>query len=105
MNEAPASITCASIFSRDSVCIALTIAALHDLEVKSADTMNAYLRAPKVEKNWTVIGTEFGEDSGKKALIVRALYEQKSSGASFSNHISDCLRRLGYISCRADADI
>ena len=39
--EAPALITYASVVSRDSVQIALTIDALHDLEVKAADIMNA----------------------------------------------------------------
>ena len=41
MTEAPASITYSSVVSRDIVRIALTIAALHDLEVKAADIMNA----------------------------------------------------------------
>ena len=105
MTEAPAFITYASVVSRYSVCIALTITALRDLEVKAADTMNAYLYAPNTEKNWTVIGPEFGDDTGKKAFIVRALYGQKSSGASFRNHVSDCLLHLGYALCRADAGI
>ena len=87
--EAPSSITHAIVVSRDSVYIALTISALHDMEVKVDDIMNAYLCAPNVEKNWTVLGPKFGEDSGKKSQIVRALYGQKSSGASFRNHISD----------------
>ena len=105
MNEAPASITYASVVSRESVRIALNIADLHYLEVKAADIMNTYLCAPNAENNWTVPGPEFGEDAGKKALIVRFLYGQKSSGASFRNHISDCLCHLGYTSCRANADI
>ena len=103
--EAPALITYASVVSRDSVRIALTIAALHDLEVKAAEIMNAYLNAPNTEKTWTVLGLEFGKDSGKKALIIRALYGQKSLCGSFRNHISNCIRHLGYISCKADADI
>ena len=105
MTEAPASITYASVVSHGSIQIALTISVLHDMEVKAADIMNAYLTLPNAEKTWTVLGPEFGKDSGKKALIFRALYGQKSSGASFRNHISDCLRHLGYISCKADANI
>jgi hypothetical protein len=38
------------------VSIALTLAALNDLEVKMADIENAYLTAPITEKVWTVLG-------------------------------------------------
>ena len=51
MAEAPALITYVSVFSRDSVLIALTIYALHDLEVKAPNIMNAYLCAPNAENN------------------------------------------------------
>jgi Reverse transcriptase (RNA-dependent DNA polymerase) len=74
MTEAPATLTYASVVSRESVRIALTLAALNDLEVKTADIENAYLTAPVSEKIWTKLGPEFGSDSGKKAIIVRALY-------------------------------
>ena len=42
---------------------------------------------------------------GKKAIIVRDLYALKSEGASFGNHIADCMRLLSYESCRADPDL
>ena len=42
----PAVVTYASFVSRDTVRIALTIAALNDLEVKASDVMNAFLTAP-----------------------------------------------------------
>jgi len=70
MTEAPATLTYASVVSRESVRIALTLAALNDLEVKTADIKNAYLTAPVSEKIWTILGPEFGQDSGKKALVV-----------------------------------
>jgi hypothetical protein len=83
----------------------LLIAALHDLDVKAADVQNAYLTAPTTEKVWTRCGIEFGPDAGKKALIVRALYGLKGSGASYRNHISNCMRHLGYEPCKADPDL
>jgi hypothetical protein len=46
----------ASVVSRESVRIALTLAALNDLDVKMADTEIAYLTAPISEKVWTGIG-------------------------------------------------
>ena len=62
-----------SVVSRESVRIALTLAALNDLEVKTADIENAYLTAPIVEKIWCMLGPELGGDDGKHAIFVRAL--------------------------------
>ena len=71
--EPPASITYASVVSRESVRIAFTLAALNDMDVSCADATNAYLNAPCREKGWTILGPEFGRNQGRKALIVRAL--------------------------------
>ena len=51
--EVPATLTYASVVSRDTVRIALTLAALNRLEVKTSDIQNAYLTAPCAEKIWT----------------------------------------------------
>jgi hypothetical protein len=88
--------TYASVVSRESVRIALTLAALNNLEVKTADIENAYLTAPIGEKIWCTLGSEFGEDAGKHAIIVPALYGPKAAGASFRNHLADCMRHLGW---------
>ena len=72
--EAPATTTYASVVSRETVCLALTIAALNDLEVKVGDVLNAYITAPITKKVWTVLGPEFGPDQGRSAVIIRALY-------------------------------
>ncbi len=103
--EAPKTLTYASVVSRESVRIVLTMAALNDLKVKAADIRNAYLTAPVSERIWTRLGREFGSDYGKVAIIVRALYGLKSAGASFRNHLADYMRELGYTSCKADADV
>jgi hypothetical protein len=95
----------ASVASRESVRIALTMAALNDLEVKAADVRNACLTAPVSEKIWTRLGREFGSNCGKVAIIVGALHCLKSSGASFRNHLADCMRELGHKSCKANADV
>jgi hypothetical protein len=105
MTEAPKTLTYASVVSRESVCIVLTMAALNDLEVKAADIQNAYLTAPVSEKIWTRLGPKFGSDAGKTAIIVHALYGLKSAGPSFRNHLADYMRELGYESCKADADV
>ena len=106
VTEPPASITYASVVSRDSVRIALTLAALNDVDVLSGDIGNAYLNAPCREKVFTVCGAEFGSDRGKYAKIVRALYGLKSSGASWRAHLAATLKeKLGFQSCRADGDV
>jgi hypothetical protein len=106
MTETPATNTYASVVPQESVHIALTLAALNDLEVKTADIKNAYLTAPFLEKIWCVLGPEFGADTGKRAIVVQcSLYGLKSAGASFQNHLADCMRHLGWESCIADQDL
>ena len=70
MLEAPKSLTFASVVSRESVRIALTLAALNDLEVKTSDIQYADLTAPCSEKVHTTLGTKFGENKGKTAIIL-----------------------------------
>ena len=67
--------------------------------------MNAYVTVPCSKKIWTVLGKEFGSDQGKKAIIVRALYGLKSSGAAFHAHLADFMRSIGYTQCRGDNDL
>jgi hypothetical protein len=83
MTKAPATITYASIVSRETVHIALLMAVLNDINVKVGDILNAYITAPITEKVWTVLGPEFSTDAGKSAIIVCALYGLKSAGAAF----------------------
>jgi hypothetical protein len=52
-----------------------------------------------------VLGQEFVDDAGKRALIVRALYGLKSVGAAFRNHLAECMKHLGWIPCRADREL
>ncbi|KAL7529924.1 hypothetical protein ACHAXR_003227 [Thalassiosira sp. AJA248-18] len=95
-----------SVASQKTVRLALmTLAAPNDLEVKAGDIMNAYVTAPVTEKIWTVLGPEWGDQQGKKAIVVPALYGLKSSGAAFRAHLADCMRHCGYTSCKADPDL
>ncbi len=50
MTKAPTTITYASVVSRETVHIALFMAALNDLNVKVGDVLNAYITAPITEK-------------------------------------------------------
>eukprot|EP00978_Attheya_sp_CCMP212_P012602 scaffold31521_cov55-Attheya_sp.AAC.1 len=105
MTSAPATLTYASVVLRESVRIALTLAALNDLEVEMANIVDAYLQAPVLEKISVGCGPKFGPDEGKVAILVRALYGLCSAGAAFRNHLADCMHTLGFKSCLADQDL
>jgi hypothetical protein len=105
MTKAPVTITYASVVSRETVCIALLMAALNDLNVKVGDILNPYITAPITEKVWIVLGPEFGIDAGESAIIVRALYGLKSAGAVFCAHLASFMRQMGYTSCKACPDL
>jgi hypothetical protein len=103
--DTPHAMTYANVVSREYVRVALTLTDLNDLDVKMADIENVYLMAPLTEKVWTVLGPEFGDDAGKLALIVRALYGLKSAGTAFSNHLAECMKHSGWKPCCADRDL
>jgi Reverse transcriptase (RNA-dependent DNA polymerase) len=103
--EPPASITYASVVSRESVRIAFMIAALNDLDIIAADVQGAYLNAPCCEKVYTVCGQEFGEYGGRIGVITLALYGLKSSGFAWRSHLAETLRELDFTMCYADNDV
>jgi hypothetical protein len=98
--------TYAGVVSRESKRIALTYAALNNLDVIAADIRNAYLQAPSSRKDYIICGKEFGlENEGRVALIHRALYGGKTAGRDFRNHLRECMAFLGFKSCKADPDV
>jgi hypothetical protein len=58
VTDPPSIITYASVESRESVCIALLITTLNNLNVMGADIGLAYLMAPTTKQVWTVLGAE-----------------------------------------------
>ena len=96
MTNTPPNIMYASVVSREEARIALTIAALHDLSVNSAEIMNTYIKEPCREKVYTILEPYFGPDEVNLAVIVRELYGLKSAGALFRNHLADCMKNMGY---------
>ncbi len=94
-----------SVVSHETICTALLLAALNDLNVKVGDVLNAYITAPITKKVQTILGPEFGIDTGKSAIIVRALYGLKSAGAAFCVHLALFMHKMGCTSCKADPDL
>ena len=76
------------------------------LDVKAPDIKNTYLQAPSSETHYAICGAKFGLGNiGKLALIRRALYGGKSSGAGFWKHLWSCMIHLGFTSYYSDPDI
>ena len=105
----PKHITYSSVVSRESVRICFLIAAMNDLDVLSGDIGNAYLNAKPREKCHVKIEHDFmfgPEAVGSYAVISRALYGMKSSGAAWRDTISTLMRNtLGFNQCYADNDV
>ncbi len=66
MTNVPPTVTYVSVVLRETLCIALTMAALSALKVMAADIMNAFITKPNKEKMWILLGPEFGKDKGHK---------------------------------------
>ena len=99
---ASASITYSSVVSRDSVRIALTIAALNDLDILEYDIKNTYLTALCRENIWSRAGSEFGSEEGTIMIFKIALYGLKPSGAAFKEKLAGALHDIGYTPSKAD---
>ena len=93
MTHMPDTITYSSVVAREIV----TMVALHDLEVKTAEVLKAFVMASNHEKIWTILGPEFEDDAGKSVIIVGVLYGLKSVGALFRAHLAQCIRNWGII--------
>ena len=103
--EPPAALTYSSVVSRDSVRIALLVAALNELQLLACDIQNAYLTADCRERIYIIAGPEFGSEEGSIMIVKKALYGLKSSGAAFRAHLAETLYDLNYKPTKADPDV
>ena len=100
MTDTPASMTCSSVVSRDSMRICLTLAALNDLKVLSGDIQNAYLTAPNKEKIFMKAGPEFGSNKGKLSSLKGPVWvEVCQSKFQAVPHWQDLRPRIQAICC------
>ena len=65
------------------------------------DILNAYIKAPITENMWTTLGSEFGKDDGKSAVIFKALYGLNLAGAAFKSSLAKCMKSIWYEVFRA----
>jgi Reverse transcriptase (RNA-dependent DNA polymerase) len=103
--EVPKLLTYASVVSRDSVRITLTVAAMNNLQIMACDIQNVYLMADCRERIWTCTGPEFGSETGTIFIVKKALYGLKSAGAAFRALLTETHYDLGYVPTRADPDV
>lgn len=72
----------------------------------ACDIQNDYLNTVRKKKFYSIAGPEFGRDrEGRTVLITRALYGLRSSGARFRDNLASALRKVGFVSCKADPDV
>ena len=83
MMNAPATITYASVVSRDKVKVSLKITSLNDLDVYLGHIINMSVQSPNTDKECITLGPEFGKKAKKTSVIVRALQGLKSERADF----------------------
>jgi hypothetical protein len=95
MTHTPSALTYSSVVSRDSVRIALTVAALNDLDILVCDIEGAYLTAKCRERIYVKAGPEFGSEQDSIMIVKMALYGLKSSGAAFRSKLAGVLDDLG----------
>ena len=81
------------------------IAALYDLEMNSAAAMNIYVLASVTEMVWTILGPEFGNNTRKTAVVVRALHGLKSAKAALRSFRKSCMESMGYVPCQVEPDL
>ena len=85
--------------------LVIFLAELNKLGLWATDIGNAYLEAYTSEKVYIVAGPEFSDLEGHILIISRALYGLRSSGARWHDRLADCMRELGFFSCKAEPDI
>ena len=70
MMEALTTLTYARVKSQETVRIALLVAVLNNIDIWAADVLNFYITMPCHENIWTILGKEFDDDCGQKAITV-----------------------------------
>ena len=97
--------TYSSVVYRNSVQIALSIAALNNLDVLDCELQNAYFMMDCIEWVWVTSSPEFGSEDGNNMLVIKALYGLKSSGAAFMDFQIKTMYTMNESTSYAEPDI
>ena len=89
----------------DMVRMAFVLGAMNHLEVCAADISTALIHGTTQEKVHVITGPEFGKHAGKRMITEKGLCRLKSSSTGFHEHLSACLRKMGFVLSKADFDL
>ena len=86
--KTPAAMNYSLVVSRDSVWIALPIAALDYLDMLDCDIHNSYITADRRERLWVIARPKFVSEARQNMLVRKALYVLKISDAAFRSFLA-----------------
>ena len=94
-----------TVISSMGMRIMFAQAAKDEQKVLSGDLSNAYLHARTRERVCCLLGDEWGEDKGKYAIIIKAIYGLVSSAYEYHNYVMAAMLEMGWTSSEAQPDI
>ena len=103
--KTPAAMNYSLVVSRDSVWIALPIAALDYLDILACDIHNSYITADRRERLWVIARPKFVSEARQNMLVRKALYVLKISDAAFRAFLAETLDAMGYRPSYTNTDL
>ena len=94
------------VVGMETVRMGFTIGELNNLQCCAGDVGNAFLNGYTREHVYIVAGPEFGPElEGQILILVRSLYGLRSSAARFHEHLTEVLRKMGFLPTKADPNL
>ena len=92
--------------SLEAIRMGFTMAQILGLLVCAGDVGNAFLYGRTREQVYLIAGVEFGPKiAGKRMIIFKSLYGLKMLSARFHEHLSERLKKMGYVPSKAYLDL
>jgi hypothetical protein len=89
------------VVSLRGILLIIFLSQLNEFELWVTNVGNAYLEATTKEKVHIVGGPEFGDLTGHKLVIYKALYGLRSSGLCWHRRFADVLRSFDFVPCKS----
>lgn len=104
--EPPKEDTYSGVVLLEGVRMGFILAQMNGIMVCAGDVGNTFLYGKTREKVFVIAGPEFGPSAeGKRMIIDKSLYGLKTSSARFHEHLSEQLRKMGYVPSKAYPDL
>ena len=105
MTDDPIGDNYAGVATSETVLTAIFIAIINGIQCIAADVGNKYLNSETQEKIYVKAVPEFGPLESKTLVVIKGLYELKTSAARWHEKLADTLRTLGYEPSKADPNV